>query len=587
MTLNILKPIESEIPVATATQQGRADLASWEASKPDNFFAADRNLQYILRRLLGDEGYAEVAANLHQFGGDCATTIDVAAKVEDRIGNHPRLERYNGVGQRTEGIEFHPNHDRSAALIWQSGILSLQAEPGNTVHQMALLYLLSHNGEAGQVCSIACTSGMIRALQQAASPEVREKFLPPLLDPDYATMQHAAQFLTEVQGGSDVGANAVVARDHGDGTWRISGEKWFCSNINADQFLVMARPEGAVDGTRGLGVFLIPRRLDDGETNGFYLRRLKDKLGTRTLASAEVDFRDAVAYPIGAVEAGFKITVELVLNTSRLMNALGCAGAMRRSAIEAGSYACSRRAFGQPIAHYPLVQEAVADTVSETYAALASSFALAALLDKIETGKATEADKAVYRLLVNLNKYITSARGSEIVHRAIEVLGGNGAIESFSILPRLYRDMVVLESWEGTHNVLCLQVVRDIARYGLHEPFAAFIRQQLETVTHESLDGLTQIVRDSLTRALSLIERFATTTPEYGQAHARRLADALALTAQGALLLTEAQWELDRNLPTIKPEVTVYFIHKHLTPGYDPLDDEGYLARLERIMTSA
>lgn len=586
MNSNFLTPTGIEIP-ATAVQQGRADLAAWEASKPDNFFTADRNLQYILRRLLGHDGYAEVAANMHRFGGDCATTIDAAAKVEDRIGNHPRLERYNGIGQRTENIEFHPNHHSSAALIWRSGMLSLQARPGNSVHQMALFYLLSHNGEAGQTCSIACTAGMIRALQQAAAPEVREKFLPPLLDPDYTTMQHAAQFLTEVQGGSDVGANAVIARDHGDGTWRISGEKWFCSNINADQFLVMARPEGATDGTRGLGVFLIPRKLDDGETNGFYLRRLKDKLGTRTLASAEVDFRDAVAYPIGPVEAGFKITVELVLNTSRLMNAFGCAGAMRRSAIEASSYACARRAFGQSIANYPLVQEAVVDTVSETYAALASSFALAALLDKNEVGDGTEADKSVYRLLVNLNKYITSARGSEIVHKAIEVLGGNGAIESFSILPRLYRDMVVLESWEGTHNVLCLQVVRDIARYRLHEPFAAYIRQQIESLTHESLRGLASIVGDSLTSAMHLIERFATSAPEYGQAHARRLADALALTSQGALLLAEAQWEIDQGLSTIKPEVAAYFIHKHLTPGYDPLDDDAYLARLERIMNNA
>lgn len=593
MTLNVLTPVDSALSttptIAPAAQQGRADLADWEANKPDNFFAADRNLQYILRRLLGDDGYAEVAANLYQFGAACATTIDAAAKAEDRIGNHPRLERYDGVGRRVENIEFHPNHDQNAALIWQSGILSLQAQPGNNVQQMALFYLLSHNGEAGQTCSIACTAGMIRALQQAATPDVLEKFLPPLLDPNYETMQHAAQFLTEVQGGSDVGANAVIARDFGDGTWRISGEKWFCSNINADQFLVMARPEGAVEGTRGLGVFLIPRVLDEGkgETNGFYMRRLKDKLGTRTLASAEVDFVDAVAYPIGAVEAGFKITVELVLNTSRLMNALGCAGAMRRSYIEASSYACSRRAFGQPIAHYPLVQEAVADTLSETYAALASSLTLAALLDKIETGAATESDKAVYRLLVNLNKYITSARGSEIVHRAIEVLGGNGAIESFSILPRLYRDMVVLESWEGTHNVLCLQVVRDIARYGFHESFAGFISDQLERVTHTAMRGLAQDVEDALRRALALIGRFATSAPEYGQAHARRLADLLALTAQGALLLAEAQWELDRDLPTIKPEVAAYFINKHLTPGYDPLDDADYLARLERLMTSA
>src|SRR5690606_34380833 len=124
---------------------------------------------------------------------------------------------------------------------------------------------------------LACTAGLIRALQQAAHPTIREKFLPALLNPDYDLMQHGAQFLTEVQGGSDVGANAVTANPSNDGTWRINGEKWFCSNINADQFLMTARA-GNQKGTRGLGLFLVPRKRDDGTTNGFYIRRLKDKL---------------------------------------------------------------------------------------------------------------------------------------------------------------------------------------------------------------------------------------------------------------------------------------------------------------------
>jgi hypothetical protein len=582
--IDVSDSVQTEV---NAAERGRADLLAWEAGKPRNFFAADLNLQHVLRRLLGDSAFADAIENLSAFGADCATVIDQAAKIEDRIGNHPRLDRYDGLGRRTERVEFHPNHDRAAALIWPRGMLALQAQPGRTVEQMALLYLLTHNGEAGHACAIACTAGLIRALQAAAAPEIRQKFLPPLLDPDPATMQHAAQFLTEVQGGSDVGANAVVARPMPDGTWRLRGEKWFCSNINADQFLVMARPEGAPDGTRGLGAFLVPRALDDGATNAFALRRLKDKLGTRTLASAEVDFQDALAYPIGAPDDGFKITVEFVLNTSRLMNAVSCAGMMRRASLEAAGYACARRAFGGPIAGYPLVQEAVADALSETYAAVASSFALAALLDRIETGAATEADRAAYRLLVNLNKYITSAVASPVIHRAIEVLGGNGAIESFSILPRLYRDMVVLESWEGTHNVLCLQALRDIGRYRLHDPLAGYVRAQLDTVAHPRLREMGEVVRAALDRALALVERLLKAEPAYAQAHARRMADALAYAAQGALLLAEAEWELDRGLPTLKPEVTAWFVNKHLRPGYDPLNDAEYLPRLAAIMAGA
>ena len=567
--------------------QGRDALRAWEASKQENFFSADPNLQWTLRFYMGQAGYEAALRSFIHLGEFMARVIDPAAQVEDRLGNHPRLQRWSGIGERVEAIEFHPNHDLIGRKVWRSGVMALQAEPGRTVQQMGLYYLLAHAGEGAQLCALACTSGLIRVLQQAASPAVREKFLPPLLETDYHQMQHGAQFLTEIQGGSDVGTNAVTASDQGDGTWRISGEKWFCSNINADQFLMTARPEDAPDGTRGLGLFLVPRRLDEGTTNGFYIRRLKDKIGTRTLASAEVDFQDALAYPVGALDQGFKNVVNLVLNTSRLMNAVGSAGIMRRATLEASTYACHRTAFGQPIASYPLVQEALADMLSQTCAALSSSLYVAHLLDSMETGQASDDDHAVFRLLVNLNKYITSIRATETVHRAIEVLGGNGAIESFSILPRLYRDMIVLESWEGTHNVLCLQVLRDIARYHLHEPFTRDLRQKLDAIQHPDLLPWAEITRAALDDGLRLLARLDAGGEQYAQAHARRLADQFAQTAQAALLLREAQWELDEALPTAKPDITAYFINRHLRPGYDPLDDDTYLPRLSRLMQKA
>lgn len=538
------------------TQRGRQALLNWEASKPDNFFTADTFLQRILKR------YAPQAdlKNLEDFGAASATIIDRAAKIEDRVGNHPRLERWSPLGERIEGIEFHGSHAEIGEQVWQSGIMALPAERGNNVEQQALFYLLAHNGEGGHCCSLACTFGLVKALQFAASDDVREKFLPPILSRDFETMQHGAQFLTEVQGGSDVGANAVMATDNGDGTWRISGEKWFCSNINADQFLLTARTTG--EGTRGLGLFLVPRRLDDGTTNGFYLRRLKEKLGTRTMASAELDFADAVAYPVG----DFKDAVELVLNTSRLTNAVASASMMRRAAIEAGYYACSREAFGQPIANYPLVQAAVADILTDAQAGVASSFYLAHLLDKIETEQASEDEQGLYRLLVNINKYITSIRGTEAIHRAIEVLGGNGAIESFSILPRLYRDFIVIESWEGTHNVLCLQVLRDITRYQLHEPFMRFIEAQLAQNPNPAIAAAAD-------RAMQRLGQLAMYDENYAHAHIRRVVDLMGDVAQAALLQADAE-----------PEIAEYFVNKRLKPDYDPMLDDTYLPRLERIM---
>lgn len=569
-------------PPLNAIVTGRKKLLDWEAGKPKNFFTSNENIQNVLRRYLGAEAYAAAEENFRALGADAATILDEVAKLEDRIGNHPRLERWSDLGERIEQIEFHPNHDVAGELIWGSGILSLQGQPGRTVEQMGLYYLITHNGEAGHMCSLACTSGLIRVLQQVADEEIQQEFLPPLLDSDYTAMQHGAQFLTEVQGGSDVGANAVTAAQASDGSWRIDGEKWFCSNINADQFLLTARATDR-EGTRGLGLFLVPRTLEDGSTNGFYLRRLKDKLGTRTLASAELDFVDCVAYPVGAVEEGFKNVVSLVLNTSRLMNAIACAGAIHRTFVEAGTYACYREAFGTAIASYPMVQEAVADLLSESYAATASTFYIAHLLDKIETGQDSPHEAQAYRFLVNVNKYITAVRATEMVHRGIEVLGGNGAIESFSILPRLYRDAVVLESWEGTHNVLALQVLRDISRYSIHEGFLAEMQQQLATVTRADLQSGVVIVRDAMQRFVDLLAKMQQ-GGTYAQAHARRMIDHAGWLAQGVLLLAEAQWELDEGVATHKPDAALYFIQRNLQPGYDPMSDDEYLPRIERLM---
>ncbi len=577
-----LKTTSNSLHTSAATR-GREQLAAWEASKPINFFSADSNLQHVLRRYLGAR-YAAFEPRLQHFGAACATVINEAASVEDRIGNHPSLERWTGIGECTECIEFHPNHERIGRLVWEAGVMALQAEPGNTVAQMGLYYLLGQNGEGGHMCSLACTSGLIRALQQVGSESLKARFLPPLLKPDFDQMQHGAQFLTEVQGGSDVGANAVTAADTGDGTWRLNGEKWFCSNVNADQFLMTARPVGAAEGTRGLGLFLVPRRLDDGSLNRFSIRRLKDKLGTRTLASAELDFLDAVAYQLGPLDRGFKNVVELVLNTSRLMNAIGCTSGMRRAFVEASSYACHREAFGQVIVGYPMVQEALADILTETQAAVASTFYLAYVLDQIETGAGGDDARAVYRLLVNVNKYLTSIRMTEMVHRAIEIFGGNGAIESFSVLPRLYRDAVVFESWEGTHNVLTLQVLRDISRYALFTPFSTVLERELTGVSH--LHKEATLALSGLRRTEALLGRLAASGARFAEAHARRAIEQIGVLAQGALLILEGEWALREGVRSSKPDVIAHFLNRHLRPDYDPLDDSDYLPRLDRLMAA-
>jgi acyl-CoA dehydrogenase len=461
-------------PVEDAVAQGRQQLADWEHAQPENYYASDEHLRDVLAFYGGEEKLLEHAARLSRFGHEAATIVDQAVRRANEAHHLPRLERFNAVGERTEEVIHSADHHLAGKYIYGSGAMSVYAEPDNNVLALALFYLSSYNGEAGHNCPLACTAGVIKTLQQAGSEELRAKYLPRLLDENYETRFHGAQFLTEVQGGSDVGANACTATplDTTKNLWHINGEKWFCSNVTADLALMTARPAGAANGTKGLGLFLVPRKLDDGQPNGMHIRRLKDKLGTKSLATAEVDFRDCVAYQIGAPGRGFQHAMEYIINTSRLYNAIGSTAAARRAYVIAWTYAQHRQAFGQPISQFPLVQETLAQMRCDVMALTSGSFYLAHLRDLVETGKADETDKQFFRFAVNLNKYHTSIAATELIRRGIEVLGGNGAMENFSVLPRLLRDCVIFEAWEGAHGTLLAQAVRDVQRQRLHEPFA-------------------------------------------------------------------------------------------------------------------
>ncbi len=582
--MTMLRDAPTRPEEASAIQAGRAALKRWRESVPRNFYTCDPNLARVLAMYRPD--FPDMEPRLRDFGQAVATVIDAAATLNDRIPNHPRLERWNGIGERTEEIQFHPSYHEAGRPAYQAGLVALQEEPGHVLEQAALFYLLTQAGEMGHACPLVCTMGLVRALQTHGSPQLQAQFLPPLLERDYERKQTASQFLTEVQGGSDVGANATVATPEPGqpGVWRLNGEKWFCSVANADQMLITARPQGAPPGTKGLGLFLVPRRLPDGRLNGFFLRRLKDKFGTRTMASGEMDFQDALAYQIGEIHEGFHIAAGIVLNTSRWANALGSAGLLRRAYVEAWHFAQAREAFGHPIARYPLVQEALAEMKTDIQAMLASTLRLSHLLERQDTGQASDQERRVFRLLVNINKYWTSIQASLGIRRAQEILGGNGAIEEFSVIPRLYRDAVVFESWEGSHNVLCLQAARDMRRYGLHQDFFAYLDQLLEEAGRPSLAEQHRLVRAALARVQDRVERLLGSDATFYQSHVRRVVEELAQVTQAVCLLAEAAWEEEQGLVTEKPEVLTFFLDRYLRPGYDPLEDPGYPARLAGLV---
>jgi alkylation response protein AidB-like acyl-CoA dehydrogenase len=538
------------------TSVARAALGAWRRAFPADPFADDTALQALLNCHLAGERLEALRASAGAFARVVVTVVGPAASRYEQRAHLPELARWDGLGRRTEEVSFDPSYHEAGRAVWRSGLVALSGEPGRAYEQAVLLYLLSLEGEAGHACPATCTIGLARALRRVADDDVRERFLPPLLELDYETAERGSQFLTEVQGGSDVGANVCEAVPTGDDhTWRVTGEKWFCSVADARQFFLTARVPGGPAGTRGLGSFVVPR-LVDNEPNGFSLRRLKDKLGTRGMASGEIDFDGALGWPVGPVADGFKTAVGTVLNTSRWMTALGDAGMMRRAVLEAGAYARHREAFGQPIEAFPAVRRRIVDMATIQIAALHLCFELTRLEDRIDDGQASETDVLLHRFCVNVAKYLVSLQATDVVHSAIEVLGGNGAIEDFSILPRLYRDTIVYESWEGTHNVLVAQVLNDCRRL----PILDVVGDRLDALASGAGELGNEIVRFAA-RSLNGARR-AVGDPEFGAWHFRGLVDRIGLAYQASLLASSGENDLATHL-----------VQQYLTPsGTDDID---------------
>lgn len=568
----------------SAIEKGRTDLTDWERGQPDNFYETDSHLQSVLAMLWGEERLKQHAQQLSKFGHEAVTIIDAAARRANLAENLPRLDRFSVTGERTENLQQSMDHHVAGRHIYGSGVMAAYAQPQSNLLALALFYLSSYNGEAGHNCPVSCTAGIIKTLQHSGSEELKAKYLPQLLDANYDRLLHGAQFLTEVQGGSDVGANACTATplDAKANKWLINGEKWFCSNASADLTLMTARPVGGEAGTKGLGLFLVPRKLDDGSPNGIYIRRLKDKLGTKSMATAEMDFRDAIGYQIGEAGKGFQHAMNFVINTSRIYNAVGSAGAARRAQIIAWTYAQHRRAFGSPIKNFPLIQEVLAEMKAETMAITSGSLYLAHLRDEIESGRADETTKKFFRLVVNLNKYRSSISATDVIRKGIEVLGGNGAMENFSVLPRLLRDSVIFEAWEGAHGTLIAQSVRDCQRSKLHEAYFETLRHTFDSLANAEWKarGLAK-----LEELLAEIETVLTLDESSAGVFFREIADRMVYLFYSARLSAEAEWEAANN-KTIGKTAVVEWLWQNRVERSAKKASANYLRQISEISST-
>ncbi|HEU4391581.1 MAG TPA: acyl-CoA dehydrogenase family protein [Blastocatellia bacterium] len=534
-------------------------LREFKGIEGSNFFDDDHGFQSILGEILPADDLPVVLASLSESGALVGGRWNELANEGARPEQAPRIIKTDRAGNPVERVDFGPSTRQLRREVAEFGVLT---RPRNEVHKFALVYLLAHNGEASLTCPISCTDGAIRAVEQKGSDFLRETYLAKLRSSDIPF--GGAQFITEPGAGSDVGAIETIARQGENGNWTISGEKWFCSNPD-EFFVVAARPEGAPGGTEGVAVFLVPRRGLDGKPNGLAFRRLKDKLGTRSLPTAEIDFNDAVAYPLGEPGEGFKTLMNYVINVSRVHNAANACGFLHRAFLEARNYARQRTAFGNEIISYPLVRETLLMLLERLWRNRLLTFRLVALIDRNGLTPSDPREAMWQRFLVNLAKYRTASTLTDSIREAILLFGGNGIVEDFTVLPRLLRDAMIIETWEGAHNTLCLQILRDAARSDLLVRWRSEVGSVLERWPRDFLSATRSRFDQTFRQTVELLFDEDREDPGWGESHARRIIDrlgslleigwmaALALArvsedATAALLTSAASYRL---LPTV------------------------------------
>ncbi len=471
---------------------------------------------------LAREGAAEALPNLKQL-----STLVASAEAREHArladAHPPVLHTHDRYGHRIDEVEFHPSWHwlMGTAVGWGLHGTPWVAEPGTGAHvaRAAGFYLMGQL-ESGHCCPVSMTYAAVPALRHdpalaaAYEPGLRSTTYEfGLTEPSTKAGLLAGMSMTEKQGGSDVRAGTTQATVTSDGTYRLVGHKWFTSAPMNDVFLTLAQAPG------GLTCFVLPRVLPDGTRNAIRLQRLKDKLGNRSNASAEIEYTNAVGWRLGDEGRGVATIIEMVSMT-RLDCVLGSAALIRAALTEATHHAAHRSAFGTLLADAPLMQTVLADLALESEAATALGMRLAGAVDRDE--------RALLRLALPAAKYLVCKRAPAVVAEAMECLGGNGYVEE-SRLPRLYREAPLNSIWEGSGNVTALDVLRAVSR----EPDAVdAVFAEIEAAGGAD-SWFDRGVRELRTELRGREER-----------RARRLAELLALCLQGSLLLRHAPDEV-------------------------------------------
>jgi alkylation response protein AidB-like acyl-CoA dehydrogenase len=499
-----------------------------------NQFTSDRVLRRYLQRTLPREMLEAITPALVDMGE--LTGGPLYEQFVREWDDEPRLVAWDPWGKRIDHIEHTALWKRAAQIAAEKGVLATAYERAHgarsRVHQFALAYIFDVSS-AVYSCPLAMADGAARTLLAHRNQRLIERAVPRLTSRDPTRVWTSGQWMTERTGGSDVGRSETRAVRTEDGTYRLYGTKWFTSAATSEMALTLARPEGNPDGGKGLALFYVEVRNDDGTMNGIAVNRLKQKLGTRMLPTAELLLEGTRAELVAGPGDGVK-SISPMLNVTRLWNSIGAISGMRRCLALSRDYASRRVQFGAALADKPLHADTLAGLAAEFEGAFLLTFRCVELLGRDECGELDEHEARLLRVLTPLTKLSTAKQCVAVASETVESFGGAGYVEDTGI-PKLLRDAQVLPIWEGTTNVLSLDVLRTMTDSRVFDALANEAAERVARATDPSLQLAKTHVLDAVTHAREWLER-------RDEAGARRFALTMARAMQLALLVDHAQW---------------------------------------------
>ena len=516
---------------------------SFRQSPPElgNQYADDPVLRSYLRRVLPADVLAAVEPSLVEMGelaGGELYELQLADRLEE-----PRLVQWDAWGNRVDRIEHTPLWRRAEEIAARHGLVAAAYERAygrfSRIHQFALVYLFTPSTDIYS-CPLAMTDAAARTLELSGNQELIDRAVPRLTSRAPERFWTSGQWMTEAIGGSDVGLSETVARRDADGTWRLHGRKWFTSAAASQMALTLARPEGQGPGGRNLALFYLEPRDESGLPRHLTVDRLKEKLGTRKLPTAELTLDGTPAALVLGLTDGVK-NITPMLNVTRVWNAVSAIALMRRGLALATDYANKRELFGARLADKPLFRDLAAGLDAELQGAFHLTFRVVELMGADECGEASERERALLRLLTPIAKLTTAKQAVAVTSEVLEIFAGAGYVEDTG-LPTLLRDAQVLPIWEGTTDVLALDTLRVIRQQGGIGALERELEAATASAAGEDLREAAAIARASFAAAAHWLGEATGEGRDALEAGARRFALTLGRSLELALLVRHARW---------------------------------------------